>query len=259
MLGAHFLNLFCPDFIELYGLNYREISIPALAEFTQYASSELAIRPFIVLYQDHMMTQMLEWAKDDNYHIRRLASEGCRPRLPWAVALSTLKKDPSDILPILYVLKDDKEEYVTRSVANNLNDISKDNPDIVLDIAKEWYGGNKNTDRLVKHACRSLLKSANLEALDIFGFNNTYNTEITNLSISRPNINNANIKIGEEINFLYELNVKNPGKLRLEYAIDFMKSNGKASRKIFQLKEGNYTAGAFSFSKKHSFKERSIE
>ena len=95
-----------------------------MEEMTKYSSSEFAVRPFIELYPK-MMAQMLKWAKHDNYHVRRLASEGCRPRLPW-MSFEKLKNDPSPIIPILQILKDDSSDYVRKSVANNLNDIGKD-------------------------------------------------------------------------------------------------------------------------------------
>lgn len=245
-----FLGMFCPDFVELYGLDDWEISIAALEEFTKYSSSEFAVRPFIKKDNAKMMAQMQKWAKHDNHHVRRLASEGCRPRLPWAMALPEFKKDPSSILPILHILKDDSEEYVRRSVANNLNDIAKDHPENVIDIAKQWYGKNNNTDRLVKHACRTLLKKADKKTLEIFGFSSNDAVIVNSLQTDR-----SIVKKGEEINFSCNIDIKKSGKLRFEYAVDFMKANGKTSRKIFQLKESDYQPCNIRFNKKHSFKE----
>ena len=135
-----YLYMFFPDFVELYGQNYWVESMSALEVFTQYSSSEFAIRPFIKNDQSKAMQQMLKWSKSDNYHVRRLASEGCRPRLPWTMALPELKKNPEPILPILENLKNDESEYVRRSVANNLNDIAKDHPEKVIEIARKWLG-----------------------------------------------------------------------------------------------------------------------
>lgn len=151
-------HLVFPDFIEICGINDLKTSIHAMEYFTEGSSSEFPVRHFIIKYEHKMMKQMNTWSKSKNEHIRRLACEGCRPRLPWAVALPKFKKDPKSILPILERLKSDKSEYVRRSVANNLNDISKDNPDVVINIVKEWFGDNNETDRVVKHACRTLLK-----------------------------------------------------------------------------------------------------
>ena len=107
-----------------------------------------------------MMKQMYAWSKDENECIRRLASEGCRPALPWGQALTGFKKDPAPILPILRQLKADPSLHVRKSVANNLNDISKTHPDLVMELAKDWYGKNAYTDWIVKHGCRTLLKKA---------------------------------------------------------------------------------------------------
>ena len=108
-----------------------------------------------------MMQQMAVWARHDNEHVRRLASEGCRPALPWGQALTSFKKDPSPVLPILEQLNTDPSLYVRKSVANHLNDISKTHPDLVTKIARDWYGRHEYTDWIVKHGCRTLLKKGN--------------------------------------------------------------------------------------------------
>lgn len=95
------------------------------------------------------MKQMLVWSKHEHWGVRRLSSEGCRPRLPWAMALPNLKKDPTPIIPILENLKNDPARFVRLSVANNLNDIAKDNPEIVIDLAKKWKGESKEVDWLL--------------------------------------------------------------------------------------------------------------
>jgi 3-methyladenine DNA glycosylase AlkC len=128
--------LFFPDFVETYGLEHWDRSVAALEKFTRMSTSEFAVRPFLKRNQPRMMAQMAAWSKHESEHVRRLASEGCRPRLPWADALPALKRDPAPIWPILEQLKADPSEYVRRSVANNLNDISKDHPEQVLAIAQ---------------------------------------------------------------------------------------------------------------------------
>ena len=147
--------MFFQDFVECYGLDDFATSIPALEHFTKFASSEFAVRAFILQDEKHMMEQMLHWARSDNHHVRRLASEGCRPRLSWAISLPVFKKDPQPVLAILKTLMNDESEYVRRSVSNNWNETSKDNPDVVLDWAGKCLAKNDNTDRLIKHACRS--------------------------------------------------------------------------------------------------------
>lgn len=252
--GESLEKMFFPDYVELFGLDELELSLDALAYFTPYASSEFAIRPFIKRYETETMQKMREWATDDNFHIRRLASEGCRPRLPWAMALPAFKKDPSLVLPILEQLKDDPEEYVRRSVANNLNDIAKDNPGITLQLAENWYGKNPARDWVVKHACRSLLKQANTRALILFGFAPPSAIAISQLAVDR-----STLRIGDSFDFSFCLsnNDHESNKLRVEYIIDFMKKNGKTSPKVFQITEKIFAPGEHQFHKAHSFKDLS--
>ena len=245
---------FYPSFIEYYGTHDWETSIPALARYTKHSSSEFAVRPFIVKDQERMMAQMQEWSKSDCEHIRRLSSEGCRPLLPWGMGIPSLKKDPSPIIPILEQLKDDPSEYVRRSVANNLNDISKNQPELVIELAKKWHGKSKNTDRLIKHALRTLLKKNNSEALKMFGFGEKIPVMVSNFSLTKNSTT-----IGEDTEFSFTVEVKEATKVRLEYGIDYQMKSGKPSRKIFQISElplkenekRNYT-------RKHSFKDVSI-
>ncbi|WP_281556265.1 DNA alkylation repair protein [Thalassomonas sp. RHCl1] len=245
-----FEYMFLPAYVELYGQEDYVASIPALAHFTEFASSEFAVRPFIIKYPRQMMAQMALWARMDNEHLRRLASEGCRPRLPWAMALPDFKQDPSPLLPILEVLKDDPSEYVRRSVANNLNDVAKDHPKLVTGIAKNWFGQTENTDRLVKHACRTLLKKAEPEILTLFGFAPPKAIQVTSLKVQKQ------VAMGERLSFSFTLATKAQalGKLRIEYAIDYMKSNGKQARKIFKIAEADYNARQKDITREQSFK-----
>ncbi|WDE04265.1 DNA alkylation repair protein [Thalassomonas viridans] len=247
---AGFEYMFLPAYVELYGLEDYVASIPALAHFTEFASSEFAVRPFIIKYPKQMMAQMALWARMDNKHLRRLASEGCRPRLPWAMALPAFKQDPAQVLPILEVLKDDPSEYVRRSVANNLNDIAKDNPKQVIAIAKRWFGQTENTDRLIKHACRTLLKKADPEILTLFGFAPPKAIEVTALKVQKQ------VTMGDKLSFSFTLATKAQalGKLRIEYAIDYMKSNGKQARKIFKIAEADYNDRQKAITREQSFK-----
>ena len=226
--------LFFPEFIELFGLEYYEISVKAMEEITQLMSCEFAVRQYIIKYPVEMMKQMLLWSKHPNYHVRRLSSEGCRPRLPWAVALQQLKKDPTPILPILENLKDDEVEFVRKSVANNINDISKDNPKVVLELINRWKGTSANVDWIIKHGCRTLLKSADDETYKFFGLTDNSNCTIEDFAIEKETL-----KIGDKLSFAF--NVVNHGnepvKLRLEYAVYYMKSNGKQNRKLFKISE----------------------
>ncbi len=134
------------NYVEQYGLDDYETSIRAIEKITQFTSCEFAVHPFIIKYPDEMMKQMLLWSKHEHWGVRRLASEGCRPRLPWAMALPNLKENPAPIIPILENLKNDPSRFVRLSVANNLNDIAKDNPETVIDLVKN--GGRVERGRL---------------------------------------------------------------------------------------------------------------
>lgn len=244
-------HLVFPDFIELCGIDDLSTSIDAMEYFTENSSSEFPIRFFIIKYEKQMLAQMKKWAKSKNEHLRRLASEGCRPRLPWAIGLPKYKNDPSAILPILETLKEDESEYVRRSVANNLNDISKDNPKVVIEIAKKWKGLSPETDKLVKHGCRTLLKQGDPKTIKLFGYREPKDIQIKKFKVTKK------IKMGEEIEFTFTLNTdkKKLGLLRIEYIIEFVRQNNKTGNKIFKISEGDYSEVERDISKKHSFRE----
>ncbi|RCW67027.1 DNA alkylation repair protein [Saliterribacillus persicus] len=246
-----FEYLFFPDFVEVYGQEDWEVSMTALEHFTKYSSSEFAVRAFIMKNESKMMEQMKCWALNENHHVRRLATEGCRPRLPWAAPLTSFKKDPSLVIPILEQLKKDPSKYVQKSVANNLNDISKDHPAIVKEIIRKWSDRNPETEWILKHGSRTLLKNGDVETLHLFGYATPKDISVDNLSISKPKIS-----LGETLTFSFNLNneSEHPQKLRVEYAIYFVKANGKQSKKIFHLSQKNYKGGVHTLTRKHVFK-----
>lgn len=246
-----FFGILFPDFVEVYGQNEADwnLSVNALERYTPYSTSEFAVRPFIIKNQERMMAQMYAWSKHENEHVRRLASEGCRPQLPWGQALTEFKKDPGPILPILEQLKSDKSLYVRKSVANNLNDISKTHPELVIRLAKDWYGNNEYTDWIVKHGCRTLLKQGNREALKIFGYNDADAIEVDDFTLDK-----TYIYCGEAVTFSFLITAKEASKVRLEYGIEYVKANEKRNRKIFQISEITMDENEKKrYSKKHSF------
>ncbi|MBF4464018.1 DNA alkylation repair protein [Flavobacterium sp. LC2016-12] len=228
--------IFFADYIEKYGLDDFKTSAKAFVSITQFISCEFAVRPFILKYKEKMIDEMTKWSLHEDHHVRRLASEGSRPRLPWAIAIPFLKKDPTSILPILENLKNDPSEYVRRSVANNLNDIVKDNPEIVLEIAQKWKGISKETDAIIKHGCRTLLKQGHPEILSHYGL------ESTNIELSNFEIKTSKVKIGDYLQFQFHLNNKNDEAktIRLEYAVHYKKSKGHLAKKVFKISEKIY-------------------
>lgn len=249
-----FTAMLFPDFVERYGLDDPEASLPALERFTRFSSSEFAVRPFILRYEDETMARMRAWAGHDDEHVRRLATEGCRPRLPWAMALPRFKADPSPILPILEMLKADDSEYVRRSVANNLNDIAKDHPAVTLAVAARWVGRHPATDALVKHACRTLLKRGDAEALAIFGYSHVAAAAIEAFTLERKRL-----AIGDVLPFSFVVSHDGPAPvtLRVEYHVHFVRADGVTSKKVFQVAERSFAAGRHTFVRRHAFRDLS--
>lgn len=241
-----------PDFVEVFGLDYFEFSLKALEFFTEFGSAEFAVRQFIKLDEEKSLKIFDKFSKSKNYHVRRLASEGLRPMLPWGEALKNFKKDPNKIVPILENLKHDKEIYVRKSVANNLNDISKNQPDLVIALLSGWKKQNVPLS-LIRHALRTLLKQGNIKALELIDIKANKNYNIQSFALQK----NA-VKISKDLIFDFILENKLPqNKIRLEYAIYFLKKNQSYLKKNFQITTKNFDKGKFSFSKKHSFKDMS--
>jgi len=240
-----------PDYVEVYGRECWEESMAALEYFTKYSTSEFAVRPYLVLDQMKMMNQMQTWAKSENEHVRRLASEGCRPRLPWGMMVPALKKDPTPVLPILELLKEDGALYVRKSVANNINDISKTHPNLVMEMAERWYGENNQTNWIVKHACRTLLKKGNIRALRLFGYEESGEVVISDF-VCKEQV----LAIGENLSFSFQVTSASTKKVRIEYSIDYVKARGTRSRKMFHLSETILQQGEKRrYEKTHAFKD----
>ena len=246
---SSFKAMFFQDFVEVFGLDDYENSIKALETFTVDSSSEFAIRQFILKYENPTMNQMKDWTKSENEDLRRLSSEGCRPRLPWAISLPRFKQNPTKVLEIIENLKNDKSLYVRKSVANNLNDISKDNPYIVIEFVRKNLGFSKELDWLCKHASRTLLKKGNKQILNLFGFLDSTHIEIKDLVVDEK------VSKGDFLNFSFVLESdQNLGNVRVEYEIEYMKAKAKTSKKIFMIFQGEVKVKSKKFSKKQSFK-----
>ncbi|UMQ60050.1 DNA alkylation repair protein [Leptospira interrogans] len=248
-----FLTIFLGDVVEILGIDYPKKSMQAIERITKLISCEFSIRPFLIRHPELTWKQMLEWSSHEHPGVRRLSSEGSRPRLPWGMGIPGLKQDPEKTLPILENLKDDKDEVVRRSVANHLNDISKDHPDLVLKIAQQWIGFSKERDLLLKHALRGLLKSGNPKALAIFKFDSDVKVKISNLKLK-----SKTVKIGEDLFFSFTVRSEQSKqtRLRIEYKIQYAKISGKTSKKVFQVEERLFQPNeSTSYQKKQSFKQ----
>lgn len=228
-----FIAIASTNYIAKYGLENFETSMNALYEITKRFSSEGAIRYFIEKYPDRCFKLFDKWTDDKNVHVRRLVSEGLRPRLPWAIRLKDFIRDPSPIFPLLDKLKDDKELYVRRSVANNINDIAKDHPQLVIKVLKKWKNpDSKEMEWLIKHALRTLVKQGNSDALDILGYTKNPYIEIEEFKHS------SEVSLGDSIDFSFFVKSKSDieQKLVIDYIIHHKKNNGKQTPKVFKLK-----------------------
>ncbi len=248
-----FQLMFLPDFVELYGMDDWEASLPALEAFTQLCSSEFAVRPFIVHDSARMMDQMVRWTGHENHHVRRLASEGCRPRLPWAMGLLPFKFDPDPVLAVLERLKNDPSEYVRRSVANNLNDIAKDNPASVIDTLRRWQTEpGEGTAWIIRHALRTLIKAGHMEALELLGYQAG-----SGITVNGFRLGSDTIQVGESLSFAFEIEsaADSAQDLMIDYIVYFVKANGKRAPKVFKLAQRKINPGeTVRIEKRHSFR-----
>jgi 3-methyladenine DNA glycosylase AlkC len=241
-----FPYLLFPDFVAVYGQaeEHWELSMKALERFTIKSSAEFAVRPFLMRNPERMMRQMEAWAKHPNEHVRRLASEGCRPRLPWGEALLMFKHDPSPVLGVLELLKADPSLYVRKSVANNLNDIAKDHPEVVLETVRRWKGVHPYTDWILRQGCRTLIRKANPTAMALFGYTQAVGAASL-ISYASLLVEPSVLPIGGNCDLKYEICIRESEavRIRIEYGIDFVKSRGHISRKLFLLSDKIVSGG----------------
>ena len=230
-MGA-FLYLPYVFFVAEQGLDCFEISMLAQYELTKVFTAEFSIRAFLEARPEETLDRLRLWARDSDHHVRRLVSEGTRPRLPWAPRLKQFQQDPTPVLELLELLKDDPEEYVRRSVANNLNDISKDHPEVVVGVTRRWWdGGGPDRRRLVRRALRTLIKSGDPGALGVLGFGADSPIRIEGI-LCEP----KTLPIGGKLRLTVE--ISNPsgreaGAL-VDLKIHFVKANGTLSPKVFK-------------------------
>jgi 3-methyladenine DNA glycosylase AlkC len=221
-------------FVAKYGLDHFDVSMHAQYELTQRFTAEFSIRRYLERYPDTTLARLEQWAHDESPHVRRLVSEGTRPRLPWAPRLREFQKDPRPVLALLELLKDDPELYVRRSVANNLNDIGKDHPSLLVETARAWMKDATEERRwLIRHALRSAVKRAEPGALEIMGYHAEANVSIDNVRITP-----ARPQIGDSVEIAFEVTNTDSGRQRVlvDLRVHFVKANGKIGPKVFKLK-----------------------
>jgi len=241
------------EFVSLHGCctEHLDFSLQALREISKRFSVEFAIRDFINAFPTETLTVLESCSLSDNYHERRLASEGLRPKLPWAKKLTINYSEP---LPHLENLYSDNTRYVTRSVANHLNDIAKMDAPLVIDTLKRWKTSEKQApkemDFILNHALRTLVKQGDEDALALLG----YMTD-PNINVSGFMLQNKEVLVGESLLFDFKLKAKEDMKLMIDYIIHFRTKAGTLSPKVHKLKKVSLKKGeSLTLQKKHPFK-----
>lgn len=235
IMAANFTVLSLCHYVSVHGLSQQHfhLSMNAFYHMTQRFSAEFAIRPFLKTFPQETLETLKSWAHDPSAHVRRLISEGTRPRLPWGMRLHQFIKEPLDVIQLLDLLKSDPILLVRRSVANNLNDIAKDNPDLVVETLQRWNqeAPGKDMDWITRHALRTLLKQGHPGALALQGF------KPPNLRVHDFQLQSDQIQLGQGINLQATLHSESdlPQELMIDYAVHFLKKNGKRSPKVFKL------------------------
>ncbi len=226
------------EFTARYGLEHREAAMRLLKALTMRFSMEFAIRHFINRWPEETLADLTLWARDDNYHVRRLVSEGTRPRLPWGKNIVVGIKAP---LPLLDTLHADRTRYVTRSVANHLNDIAKHEPDLVFETLRRWRSEGQQKapelDWMTRHALRSLVKQGHKGALDLLGYRRDAAVDVA------LTVRTQTVRFGGALEFDVDLAARNDEALLIDYVVDFVKANGTTAPKVFKLKTLNIGAG----------------
>lgn len=244
------------EFISQFGLDHFDESMKAMYKLTQRFTSEFAVRPFIIRNHVRVLKYFQKWATDKNVHVRRWVSEGSRPLLPWGQKLPLFVMDPTHGLLLLDKLKFDEELYVRKSVANHLNDISKNHPLIVINILKLWESDSppehqEKLNWIKRHALRTLIKKGHPGALKLMG------AVEPKVKVLQFKTEKKNYSLNDTLKFTLNLHStsRSSQKLIVDYAIDFRKANGKLGKKVFKLKTLNLEGGeSLKIEKKHSLK-----
>jgi len=232
-LGRGFVSLVAPDYVGQYGRHAFDRSMDALKYFTPFGSSEFAVREFLRDDTRRALAIMEVWSQDADEAVRRLASEGSRPRLPWSFRLREIESDPSLAAPILDNLRADPRPYVRRSVANHLNDVTKLHPAWVLERVARWGTDDPGTHWIVRHALRTLVKQGNARALAMLGAESAPSIVVGPFSVIPEKI-----VLGDTITFTCELGstAKTAQRLVVDYRIAYVKQRGAKVAKVFKLK-----------------------
>jgi 3-methyladenine DNA glycosylase AlkC len=233
-LPSGFVTLFLPDYVAVYGRTHTAVSMDALKYFTRFGSAEFAIREFLRDDLKGTLATLTRWATDENEHVRRLASEGTRPRLPWSFHLPAIARDPELAAPILESLRADPSLYVRKSVANHLNDVTRAHPDWVLKRLGKWPLDNAHTAWIAKRALRTLIKAGDRRALTVIGAGRKARIRVMQFKVSP-----ARVRLGERVSFVLEFasTASTAQRLVVDFAVHYVKKSGASTAKVFKWKE----------------------
>jgi 3-methyladenine DNA glycosylase AlkC len=221
-------------FVSQHGLDHFEVSMRAQYELTKRFSAEASIRPFIAKYPERTVDQLRSWARDANAHVRRLVSEGTRLRLPWAPRVIWLDQHPDQVLGLLDLLKDDAAPMVRRSVANNLNDLGKVHPELLMQTSGSWMtDASPQRRELIEHALRSAVKRGQPEALRLLGYG-----QKASVAVEDARFSPRRVAIGGRVSVSFTLHSRSRSAqdLLVDLAVHFVKANGSVAPKVFKLK-----------------------
>jgi 3-methyladenine DNA glycosylase AlkC len=250
------MTLPCGSYVARAGIDRPEVALPLLAGLTSRWSSEGPIRPFLQRRPEVTYAHLRRWVADPDEHVRRLVSEGTRPRLPWASQLRELIADPGPNLELLDRLVDDPSAYVRRSVANHLNDISKDHPQVALDLARRWRSRGEDAAWVVGHGLRTLVKRGDPRALELLGATLDAAIRLTALTADR-----GTVPIGQTVTFTLtvELAGTKPGEAVIDYRVHYVGANGVRRPKVFKLTRRRLVPGEpATVTRRHRFEHVSI-
>ena len=220
-------------FVAERGLDHFDLSMEAQAELTKRFTAEFSIRPYLAKDPEHAFTYLTRWAADEAPHVRRLVSEGTRLRLPWGARVGWLDANPEGVLALLERLKDDPSAMVRRSVANNLNDLGKVYPALLVRTCEAWLvDASPERRALVEHALRSAVKRGDREALRLLGYGAAAAVAVEDVVFDPPRVT-----IGGRVELRFTLRSKaaRPQELLVDYAVHFVKADGRAAPKVFKL------------------------
>ncbi|OED48675.1 hypothetical protein AB838_09120 [Rhodobacteraceae bacterium (ex Bugula neritina AB1)] len=244
--------IFAPlgEFVAAKGVHaHPQLSLDLLEEITQRFSMEWAIRPFLNRWPEDVLARMQDWVGHSSYHVRRLVSEGTRPRLPWGEAVGLSLDQP---LPLLDRLHSDGARYVTRSIANHLNDIAKKDPDLVMDRLEAWQTAGAQSAKelawMTSHALRGLVKAGHPRAMKMLGYDPDLELEAAVV------VKSEKVRIGDALEFATHLKGQAGSPVLVDYILHFQRPGGKVSAKVFKLKQTKISGKLLTLDKRHKLK-----